>query len=226
MTPERIARLRQALDRRQPDLTVVTDFVHKQRNLSAIVRNCDAVGVAEMHAVIGDEDYRAYRGTAMGSHQWVTVHRHRSVAEALDPLRKRGFQVVAAQLTEGAVSYREIDYTRPAALLLGAEKRGVSELAAAYVDHHVTIPMMGMVSSLNVSVACALILFEAQRQRLAAGLYDHSRLSEADYRRSLFEWTQPRIARYCRDKGLDYPELDQEGSISGSLRGMPGDPWD
>ena len=73
MTPERIARLREVLDKRQPDLTVVTDFVHKQRNLSAIVRNCDAVGIQSMHAVIGDEDYKAFRGTAMGSHQWVDV---------------------------------------------------------------------------------------------------------------------------------------------------------
>ena len=129
MTPERIARLRRVLDLRQPDLTVVTDFVHKQRNLSAIVRSCDAAGVLELHAVIGDEDYRAFRGTAMGSHQWVDVHRHQSVGEALMPLRDRGYQVVAAHPAPGAASYRAIDYTRPTALLLGAEKRGLSDAA-------------------------------------------------------------------------------------------------
>ncbi len=52
------------LDHRQPDLTVVTDFVQKQRNLAAIVRSCDSVGIMRVHAVIGDEDYRTYRGTA------------------------------------------------------------------------------------------------------------------------------------------------------------------
>ena len=75
MTPERIERLRRVLDRRQPDLTVVTDFVHKQRNLSAIVRVCDAAGVATRYPVLGEEDYRAFRGTAMGSHNWVEVCR-------------------------------------------------------------------------------------------------------------------------------------------------------
>ena len=57
MTPERIDRLRSVLDRRQPDLTVVTDFVHKQRNLSAIVRVCDAAGVSTVHPVLGSGQF-------------------------------------------------------------------------------------------------------------------------------------------------------------------------
>ena len=126
MTPERIARLRQVLDRRQPDLTVVTDFVHKQRNLSAIVRNCDAVGVMEMHAVLGEEEYRSYRGTAMGSQRWVRVRRHPDIGTALAPLKAEGVQIVAAHLDDSAVDYREVDYTLPTALLLGAEKKGAS----------------------------------------------------------------------------------------------------
>lgn len=213
MTPERIARLRRALDRRQPDLTVVTDFVHKQRNLSAIVRNCDAVGVAELHAVIGDEDYRAFRGTAMGSHQWVDVHRYSRQADALEPLRQRGFQVVAAHLVPGAAHYREVDYTRPTAILLGAEKRGVSEAAAALVDCPVTIPMLGMVSSLNVSVASGIILAEAQAQRERCGYYDNRRLDQDTYDRLFFEWGYPELAAYCRERGLDYPPVNRAGDL-------------
>ena len=98
MTPKRIARLREVLNRRQPDLTVVTDFVHKQRNLSAIVRNCDAVGIQRMHAVIGTEDYKTFRGTAMGSHHWVDVDTHQNPAVALDALKASGYQLVAATL--------------------------------------------------------------------------------------------------------------------------------
>lgn len=213
MTPERIARLRQALEHRQVDLTVVTDFVHKQRNLSAIVRNCDAVGVAALHAVIGGEDYRAFRGTAMGSHQWVQVHRHASQAEALEPLRAQGFQVVAAHLAPGAVNYREVDYTRPTAILFGAEKRGVSDEAAALVDCPVTIPMLGMVSSLNVSVAAGIILAEAQAQRLRAGCYDRRRLDDAAYERLFFEWGYPSLAAYCRERGLAYPPVNAAGDL-------------
>lgn len=213
MTPERIARLRRVLDLRQPDLTVVTDFVHKQRNLSAIVRSCDAAGVLELHAVIGDEDYRAFRGTAMGSHQWVDVHRHQSVGEALMPLRDRGYQVVAAHPAPGAASYRAIDYTRPTALLLGAEKRGLSDAARDRVDAFVTVPMMGMVSSLNVSVAAGIILAEAQAQRDSAGLYKQTRIDRPTYHRLFFEWGYPSVAAYCRERGLAYPPLTPEGDL-------------
>jgi tRNA (guanosine-2'-O-)-methyltransferase len=213
LTPERIARLRRVLDLRQPDLTVVTDFVHKQRNLSAIVRSCDAAGVLELHAVIGDEDYRAFRGTAMGSHQWVDVHRHATIDQALTPLRARGYQVVAAHPAPGAASYRTIDFTRPTALLLGAEKRGVSEAARDRVDHFVTVPMMGMVSSLNVSVAAGIILAEAQAQREGAGLYSRPRIDRATYQRLFFEWGYPSVAAFCRERGLAYPPLTPEGDL-------------
>ncbi len=213
MTPERIARLRQVLDRRQPDLTVVTDFVHKQRNLSAIVRSCDAAGVLELHAVIGDEDYRAFRGTAMGSHQWVEVHRHCAIEAALEPLRERGYQVVAAHPVADAPSYREIDYTRPTAVLLGAEKRGVSPAASELVNHFVSVPMMGMVSSLNVSVAAGIILAEVQAQRQAAGLYAQPRIDQATYQRLFFEWAYPDIAAFCRQRGLAYPPVAASGDL-------------
>ena len=101
MTPERIARLRQVLDRRQPDLTVITNFVHKQRNASAIVRNCDAVGIMTAHAVVPRRDYKAFRGTAMGSHRWVRVVRHEQLADAIAAVRGQGMQVVAAHPKRG-----------------------------------------------------------------------------------------------------------------------------
>ena len=214
MTPERIARLRHVLDRRQPDLAVVTDFVHKQRNLSAIVRICDAVGIMHVHAVLGEEDYRSFRGTAMGSQQWVRVHSHASLDSAIGELGAMGeCQLVAAHLGEGAVDYREVDYTRPTAVLLGAERRGVSAGGLERADVCVTIPMVGMVGSLNVSVACGILLAEAQRQRQAAGLYDRVRIDAGTYDRLFFEWGHPTVRDFCRERGLRYPALDASGEI-------------
>ena len=213
MTPERIARLRQVLDRRQPDLTVVTDFVHKQRNLSAIVRNCDAVGIMRIHAVLGKAEYQAFRGTAMGSHRWVEVCHHRELAPALDALREEGHQVVAAHPGEAATDFRDIDYTRPTALLLGAEHRGLGKRALAQADETIAVPMVGMVGSLNVSVASGIVLSEAQRQRQSAGMYDRPRLPPAEYRRLFFEWGHPRVRDFCEQRGLAYPPLDREGEI-------------
>ncbi len=213
MTPERIARLRSVLDKRQPDLTVVTDYVHKGRNLSAIVRTADAVGALDMHSVIGDKDYKAFRGTAKGSHSWLKVHRHPSLDDALAPLKAQGYQIVAAHLDERAVDFREVDYTRPTALLLGAERVGVSAEGQAASDIHITIPMMGMVQSYNVSVAAGIILAEAQRQRALAGLYDQVRIDEATYQRLFFEWGHPKLRHFCEHYGLDYPPLNEEGEV-------------
>ncbi len=213
MTPERIAKLRAVLDCRQPDLTVITDFVHKQRNASAIVRNCDAVGIMCMHAVVDKRDYKAFRGTAMGSHRWVKVQRHQSLSESVAAVRKQGMQIVAAHLDDSAVNYHDIDYTRPTALLLGAEKRGVSAEGVACADYCVSAPMVGMVGSYNVSVAAGIILAEAQRQRQTAGLYDRRRIDDATYQRLLFEWGHPQVRQFCMERGLDYPTLNEEGEI-------------
>ena len=213
MTPERIARLRQVLDLRQPDLCVVTDFVNKQRNLSAIVRNCDAVGIQYLHAVIGEEDYTAFRGTAMGSHDWVSIRHYRQPADAFAVLRRAGCQLVAAHLDARAVDFRSVDYTRPTAIVFGAERRGVGPATLEEADHCVTIPMMGMVESYNVSVAAGIILAEAQRQRQLAGCYAEPKLDAAAYDRLFFEWGHPQVRDFCRQRGLAYPPLNAEGEI-------------
>lgn len=194
---------------------MVTDSVHKGHNLSAIVRSCDAFGVLWMHTVVADADFRTFRSTAMGSQRWVEILRHRQVGDALLPLKAEGYQVVVADLTEDAVDFRSVDFTRPTALLMGAEKQGPSDAGLALADTAVTIPMVGMVESFNVSVAAAILLAEAHRQRAAAGFYDRRRLDDATWRRLFFEWGEPRLAAYCRRHGLAYPELDHE---TGELR--------
>jgi tRNA (guanosine-2'-O-)-methyltransferase len=225
MTPERFELIKRKLALRQPDLTVLLDGVHKTHNFSAILRSCDAVGVYRAHAIPPEGGLPLASHIAQGAQKWVYVTRHPELETAHQSLRDQGFSLYAAHVGDQAVDYRNADLTQPCAIVLGTERLGISDSALALCDQVITIPMQGMVESLNVSVACALILFEAQRQRMAAGMYDDSRLPEEDYRRSLFEWAHPRIARYCREKGLDYPELDDQGDLTNSLRGMPSDPW-
>jgi tRNA (guanosine-2'-O-)-methyltransferase len=205
------------LARRQPDLTVLAECLHKPRNFSAILRSCDAVGINEVHAVPGEDGLNVYRTASQGAEKWVRVQRHANLADACAQLRGAGFQLVAAHLSDAAVDYRDIDYTRPTALLVGTELFGVSEAAVAEADREIVIPMQGMAQSLNVSVACAIVLFEAMRQREAAGLYACRRLRGAAWRRQRFEWLHPRVARFCRERGIDYPELDERGRITGSF---------
>ena len=213
MTPARYNRLRRVLDQRQPDLTVITDEVHMGRNLSAIMRTCDAVGVGQIHGVRPRRGFRSFRGTAMGSQKWVECQLHDQVQEPIAQLQAQGYQVVAAHLSDTAKDFREVDFTRPTALLLGTEKDGVSDQALAQVDQHITVPMLGMVESFNVSVAAAIILSEAQRQRHLAGAYDQVRLPHAEYQRLLFRWGHPAVTKFCDARALAYPELDEEGEI-------------
>ena len=213
MTPERYKKILKVLNSRQTDLTVITDQVHKGQNLSAIIRTADAVGIHRVHAVYDQGVYRPHTGTAMGAHKWVKTTVHQDIVTPIESLQSEGFQVLAAHFDERALDYREIDYTKPTALLLGAEKWGVSDSAESRVDGTVIVPMMGMGSSFNVSVACAIILAEAQRQRSEAGMYNHCHIPQEEYQTLLFEWCQPLIARMCRENGLSYPQLDDTGHL-------------
>jgi len=217
MRPERFRRIRSVLDRRQPDLTVLMERVHKEHNLSAIARNCDAVGVLDLHAVVPDRGLRLHRDTSGGTAKWIDLRRHESIGNAMDSLRSGGFQVVAAHLDEAAVDFRAVDYTVPTAILVGAELFGVSDDAAAAADITAVIPMVGMVRSLNVSVATSLFLFEALRQREAKGMYDEPRLPPERYRETLFRWAYPSHARRYREAGMAAPELGPDGELPGDL---------
>jgi tRNA (guanosine-2'-O-)-methyltransferase len=216
MTEERYSKIVQVLSCRQPDLTVVTDSVHKGQNLSAIIRTCDAVGVMELHSVSDNAFFGAHTGTTVGAHKWVKTSLHKRISQPLSELKNNNFQIVAADLSESSIDYREVDFTRPTALVLGAEVEGISEQAQPYIDHSITIPMMGMVESFNVSVAGAIILAEARRQRENAGFYDSCRLDNDQYKTLLFEWMQPVLAKYCQKHQLDYPTLDDEGDVADS----------
>lgn len=200
---------------RQPDLTVCLEQVHKPHNVSAIIRTADAVGVHQVHAVWPTSRMRTLVSSAAGSNSWVNVKTHRTISDAVTHLKDQGMQILATHLSARAVDFREVDYTRPTCVLLGQEKTGITEEALALADQDIIIPMIGMVQSLNVSVASALILYEAQRQRHNAGMYlrTHSALDEEEQQRLLFEGGYPVLANVARRKGLPRPQIDQQGQV-------------
>ena len=214
MNSQRYARICEMLARRQPDLTVCMEQVHKPHNVSAIVRTADAVGVHEVHAVWPDGRMRNTVSAAAGN-SWVSVKNHHTIGEAVSHLKGRGMQILATNLSAKAVDFREIDYTRPTCILMGQEKTGISREALDLADRDIIIPMIGMVQSLNVSVASALILYEAQRQRQNARMYERrtSMLPEDEQQRLLFEGGYPVLARVAKQKKLPYPHVNAQGEI-------------
>jgi tRNA (guanosine-2'-O-)-methyltransferase len=216
MTPERLERINMMLNHRQPDLTVCMEGVHKSHNLAAVVRTADAIGVSDVHAVWKSEEMEVRGGSAAGSQNWIDVHNYSKTEDAIDALKKQGMQVLVTNLSDSAIDFREIDYTKPTAIILGQEKFGASETALAMADQDIMIPMVGMVQSLNVSVACSVVLYEAQRQRQLAGMYDTPHIDEQRRQRFLFEGGHPIFAEACKRKGLPYPKIDENGQIVAS----------
>ena len=190
-TERRQARIRSVLARRQPDLTVVLENVHDPHNVSAILRSCDGVGVLRAHAIYSIEEPPAgafARQTSASAAKWVEVERHQSLAVCYERLRAEGFSILVTSIGPDSRSLYEWDLREPVALVLGNEMRGVSREARDMADGAIQIPMAGMVESLNVSVACAICLYEAFRQRTAAGDYELPKLDPDQLRGLEEDW--------------------------------------
>jgi tRNA (guanosine-2'-O-)-methyltransferase len=187
--------------------------VNKSHNFSAILRNCDAVGVMRAHAVLPEGDLDLHHHTSAGTTRWLQVQVHESIEAAASHLHDAGFRILAAHPDESSVDFRDVDLTGPVAFMVGAELDGISQEGLSLADEAVHIPMVGMVRSLNVSVATALLLFEAFRQRQALGRYQGGRVPEGEKETLLFEWAYPEIASVLRKKGEPYPRLSPEGEI-------------
>lgn len=211
VTKERFQKISAMLEKRQPDLSVLAENVYKPHNLSAILRSCDAVGIGVVHAVNPTGGVPTFNETSASADKWVELKVHAALSGAHAALGE--VQLLAAHFSDHAHDYRDVDYTKPTCIVLGNEKHGVSGEASELADAHIIIPMLGMVQSLNVSVAAAVILFEAQRQRREAGFYDAPRLSEAARQHLTFAYLHPRQAAQLRALGQPFPALDAEGDI-------------
>jgi tRNA (guanosine-2'-O-)-methyltransferase len=213
MTMERYQKVLAMLQKRQPDLTILAEDVHKPHNLSAMLRSSDAVGIGTVHATHPTGGIATFNETSASAEKWVKVQVHQDIETAVAKLKAQNMQLFAAHFSAKALDYRDVDYTKPTCILFGNEKSGVSEKAADLADAHVIIPMLGMVPSLNVSVATAIILFEAQRQRRAAGFYDAPRFSEAELQEQAFWLLHPKEAELYTARGQPFPPFNEDGAI-------------
>ena len=190
-TARRKARLLEVLSHRQPDLTLVLANIHDPHNVSAIYRSCDAFGVSRVHLYYTNTPFPVLgRKTSASARKWVESVRHKTSEDMLADLRGQGMQVLATSFTEKARPMREWDFTRPTAVIMGNEHSGVEPELLAAADGELYIPMHGMIQSFNVSVASAIVLAEAARQREAAGMYASPRLAAADLEAKLEEWLE------------------------------------
>jgi tRNA (guanosine-2'-O-)-methyltransferase len=179
MTPERREKLQTVLSKRQNDITIVLENVFDPHNISAVMRTCDAVGVQELYVLNTKIPRHKKWGTKSSSSaaKWLTVYQFENAEECFSELRKKYSKILTTHLSSDALNLYEIDLTQPVALVFGNEHSGVSEEIRNLADGNFIIPQAGIIRSLNISVACAVTLYEAYRQKTLAGHYDKAKLN-------------------------------------------------
>ncbi len=192
MKEERKNKIEQTALRRQGNLTVILENIDDPHNVGAVLRSCDAVGIHEIYLLftensLGQEAFTIGKRTSAGARKWVDVHIFMDAEICFKEVRSKYKKVLSTHLSEDSVSLHQLDLTDSLALLFGNEKKGLSDLALSYSDGNFLIPMLGMSQSLNLSVACAVTLFEAQRQRLEKGMYSENNCWPLENRQELLD---------------------------------------
>ena len=190
MTPERFERLTAVLNKRQPDLTVVLENVFDPHNISAVMRTCDAVGIQEIYILNTSIPRHKKWGAKSSSSaaKWLTIHQFTNTEECFVALRTKYNKIYTTHLAADAVSLHELDLTESVALVFGNEHSGVTEEAIQRADGNFIIPQVGIIKSLNISVACAVSVYEAYRQKVNAGHYSQIKLATEQLSTLRNEW--------------------------------------
>lgn len=193
MTERRKDKILSVLQHRQPNLTIVMEDIHDPHNVSAMLRSADAVGIMEVQLLYINEKFpKLGKKSSASATKWVQRRKFTTVKACYDTLHEEGFLIYATHLGTSSVPLYKLDLTKNIALVFGNEHRGVSDEAAKLADGNFQIPMTGMIQSLNVSVACAVSVYEAFRQRLSAPKRKQSSLDAVTLKRLADEWMKKR----------------------------------
>lgn len=193
MTPERHKRLTSVLDKRQADFTIVLENVFDPHNISAVMRTADAVGLQDIYILntkIPRHKKWGFKSSSSAA-KWLTVHQYENAEECFSSLRNNYSKILTTHLSTDAVGLYEIDMTKSIALVFGNEHSGVSEEIRVLADGNFIIPQVGIIQSLNISVACAVTLYEAMRQRTNSGQYNQPSLDDVRYNELFAQWSLP-----------------------------------
>lgn len=188
-TEKRLNKIIKVATARQFSLRVVLENIHDPHNVSAIFRTCDAVGVPQVDLLYTQEEFpKISKVSSASSKKWVEQKRYNSTEECVKQLKEEGFKIYGTILSDKAEDIYELDFTEKIAIVMGNEHRGISDEIIEACDKHIYIPMRGMIQSLNVSVATAVVLYEAQRQRAVKGMYEKSELDKNKLENMIDEW--------------------------------------
>ena len=192
MTPKRFTKINAVVAKRQKYLTLVLENIHDPHNVSAILRSADAVGIDKVYLIYNSNKFpRIGKTSSASAKKWIELERFNEVKKCFGALKKEKFKIYSTYIDNRKKSYSlyNLDLTGRVALVFGNEHTGVSEEVKSFSEKNFTIPMYGMVQSLNVSVAAAVCLYEALRQRESKKMYERSKFSKKELREKLKSYT-------------------------------------
>jgi len=192
LTPKRFTKINAVVAKRQKYLTLVLENIHDPHNVSAILRSADAVGIDKVYLIYNSNKFpRIGKTSSASAKKWIELERFNEVKKCFGALKKEKFKIYSTYIDNRKKSYSlyNLDLTGRVALVFGNEHTGVSEEVKSFSEKNFTIPMYGMVQSLNVSVAAAVCLYEALRQRESKKMYERSKFSKKELREKLKSYT-------------------------------------
>lgn len=170
MTEARLARIDAVLAERTYTVVPVVEGLINTGNVNAVMRSAEALGYQGFHIITNDEDgtrYKSSARTSQGAEKWLDVRLWPTPASCTEHLKAEGYRIVATHLDDAAVPIDTIDFAQPTALVFGNELNGLSPEMVALADQTCIVPMAGFTQSFNISVAAAVCLYHARRDRLA-----------------------------------------------------------
>jgi tRNA (guanosine-2'-O-)-methyltransferase len=199
--PARIVAAERALRDRTRSLVVVLDHLVNTRNISAVVRSIEALGLQELHVIDPKGKAALERTLTTRAERWLDIVWHADATDAIDELRERGYRILAADFGEEAQTVESVPLSGPTALVFGSEQLGVSQSMRERVDGFFYLPNSGFTAYINVSVAAAIAVYALDRRMREAKL--RQSLSEEDERELRPAW-YAMLARGDRDKEAEY----------------------
>ncbi len=192
MKPARKEKLEGVAKRRQGNLSVLLENVHDPHNIGAVMRSCDSVGIRELYVLYTEPQLTQDRivlgkRTSAGTKKWLDVHFYTDPEACFRDLRSRYDTILCTHLGQSARDLYDLDLTRSTVLVFGNERDGISQDVLSRSDGNFLIPQMGMAGSLNISVACAVTLYEAYRQRREKGFYENNPTTSPQEKAALLE---------------------------------------
>lgn len=191
MTEKRLTKFKSVVWKRQRHLTIVLENIHDAHNVSAILRSSDAVGIDKIFLIYNSNKFpKLGKSSSASAKKWIGLRKFDNVKKCFAELKKEKFRIYSTNICEVSKNYSlfDLDLTKKVALVFGNEHTGVSEEASTLSDKNFVIPMYGMIQSLNVSVAVAVCLYEALRQREANGMYEKSAYTRKELEKKLTDY--------------------------------------